>query len=738
MTLLTPAPGPARAVLVRADPPLLVIVSLEGGAPLGLTPDSMYGLADGIRITAGRHQDIADGLRLAGGVPLMCDVSVTDELQPAKDDSEVTGIAIAVDQERSRVGLQFGPEFFGWLADDPQKAHEMVGWVLHHAAAALREEPAVDRETFLAAWNATPPIMMVHPFHNTAPASVPVDALPHGDFARARAFRSIAMAMDRADMPGGPLGDRDISAHMTSVVETLLSRRLSDCDPAVLADVAHALNAAHAAHWRHSRDLHFALSAPWAAAWQAAALEGGDPATRIRPLELLLEFLLLTPPGGSHRPDRYELAELEQIAQALLEQRTRLNALGVGLSYLTPDPDLEDGEDGEDGEPAETMVTDGTNLRLNFSAYADAKARDCTRIRIPTPADTAAQNADPDLKARTRTNMGRAARTFREFEPIAALDPPAHLVATDALMREHLGTGLDGIRAVLGTAVDWPTGGTGLAVTDAGQLAREAQEWSRLHRPEIDAAVALLSLELQNLPGPVHRYWEVERLSHRMRVRPFPVVRGKLWIMPWAAAATQELFVVYFQDSRLPYLDPALPPSAAAALQRHRQKRNHQLETEAAAIARDLGLPLRANWTNQEAQAAGMADLAGEVDLIVADTSRHRLWICEVKDPEAAFAPAALSRHVERFTRRKGYLAKLLAKTGAIAINPAPAAAACGVGDETTWTVIPLIVTRTVEPAAFLDNPQVAFTVLEDLPAVLQDQHEPAPGHARIGDRGAQ
>ena len=355
-TMLTPAPGPARALLVRADPPLLVNVSLEDGAPLDITPGGMYGLADGIRITAGRHQDIADGLRLTGGASLTCEVSVTADLQPAKDDSEVTGLAIAIDHERPRVGLQFGPEFFGWLADDAQKAHEMVGWALHHAVGALGGERPVDRARFLAAWNATPPIMLVHPFHNTGPASVPIDPVPHGDFARGRAFRSIAMAIESAEPPSGPLSERDVISHLTAVVEALLLGRLGDCDPAVITDVARALNAAHAAHWRQSNDLHFALSAPWAADWQAAALEGEDPATRIRPLELLLEFLLLTPPAGSHRVDRYELAELEAIAHVLLEQRTKLNAIGVGLRYLMVDPEFPD-EDGED-EPAAGTTTE--------------------------------------------------------------------------------------------------------------------------------------------------------------------------------------------------------------------------------------------------------------------------------------------------------------------------------------------------------------------------------------------
>lgn len=733
-SMLMPAPGPARAVLVRADPPLLIIVSLNDGAPLGISPDSMYGLADGIRITAGRHHVIADGLRLPDDMPLVCSVSVTADVQPLVDDSEVTGIGVAFDDEQSRMGLQFGPEFFARLADDVQKAHEWVGWVLHHAVATIGGESAVDRENFLAAWKSTPPIMMVQTLHNTGPASVPPDPVPHGDFARGRAFRSIAMAIQSTEIPSGPLRDRDVSAHFASVIETLLSQRLGDCDPDVITDIAQALNAAHGAHWRHSHDLHFALSAPWAADWQAAALEGDDPATRIRPLELLLEFLLLKPPGGNHRPDRYELAELEEIALALLEHRTKLNAIGVGLTYLISDADI---PDDENGEPAETEAGESASLRLNFSAYADARARDRVRIRVPAPAGTAGLAAESDHLSPAKTVVGKAARTFVDFEPVASLDPPRHLLATDALMRETIGTGLDGLRAVLGTAVDWETGETGIAVADAERLARQAEEWSQLPRPEIDAAVALLSFDAKHLPGTLHRYWEVERLSHRLRLRPFPVIDGQLLIMPWAAHSTQELFVVYFEDSRLPYIDPALRPDAAAALRRHRLKRNSQLEAEAAAIARDLGLPHRANWTIEEASAAGMADLPGEVDLIVADKNTGRLWLCEVKDPEAAFAPPALHRHIERFTRRNGHIAKLLAKASAIAANPPPAVAACGSSNEAAWTVIPLLITRTVEPAAFLENPQVAFTVIEDLSAVLQSPDEPAPGQVRVGDTGA-
>jgi len=70
--------------------------------------------------------------------------------------------------------------------------------------------------------------------------------------------------------------------------------------------------------------------------------------------------------------------------------------------------------------------------------------------------------------------------------------------------------------------------------------------------------------------------------------------------------------------------------------------------------------------------------------------------------------------------------------TRAVAANPQPAAAACGVTGRKEWTVIPLMVTRAVEPAAFIRNPRTPFTTLEDLPAVLQSDNQPGPGHIQI------
>jgi len=401
----------------------------------------------------------------------------------------------------------------------------------------------------------------------TNPAAVPRDPLPQGQFARARALRAVATELQNIGLPRDAQGDRAILAHIVSVTEVLLRRRLAECDPAAIADIADALNAAHAAYWRYRHELSFALSAPWAADWQAAAMEGNDPAGRLRPLELLLEFLVLSPPSGDHHPDRYEIGELEQLAHLLLENRTRLNALDVGLGYTAPEEDAPDQPAQEDGVSLAEETSASPAMSLNFEAYAEANARDRTRIRMPAAESTAPSSGNPGRGTGSQSApFGLSTRrTVNAFRPVASFDPPQHLMSTDALMRAHLGTGLDGIRAVLGTAVDW-TADAAASAAEPQSLAQAAEDWSGLPRAEIDAAMILLSLDARNLHDEASRYWEVERRSHRLRVRPFPVIGGKMWIMPWAAAATQELFSVYFQDSRLPYSDPALPPGQDVAV----------------------------------------------------------------------------------------------------------------------------------------------------------------------------
>ncbi|MFE9121367.1 hypothetical protein [Streptomyces sp. NPDC007172] len=67
-------------------------------------------------------------------------------------------------------------------------------------------------------------------------------------------------------------------------------------------------------------------------------------------------------------------------------------------------------------------------------------------------------------------------------------------------------------------------------------------------------------------------------------------------------------------------------------------------------------------------------------------------------------------------------------QTATIAAFPAQAAAACRATPEQSWQVLPLMVTRAVEPAAFVADPQVPYTTAANLAHVLATPAAPAPG----------
>jgi hypothetical protein len=70
----------------------------------------------------------------------------------------------------------------------------------------------------------------------------------------------------------------------------------------------------------------------------------------------------------------------------------------------------------------------------------------------------------------------------------------------------------------------------------------------------------------------------------------------------------------------------------------------------------------------------------------------------------------------------------LLDKAQVIAEHARSAAAACQVEVDRPWRVISLIVAPGVEPAAFVTEPKVTFTVYGSLAALLEDPEDPPTG----------
>ncbi|MFD8690767.1 hypothetical protein [Streptomyces sp. NPDC059651] len=252
----------------------------------------------------------------------------------------------------------------------------------------------------------------------------------------------------------------------------------------------------------------------------------------------------------------------------------------------------------------------------------------------------------------------------------------------------------------------------------------ETVTWSALPADHIRAAVDRLRLHQGNAAGTgPHAYTEVERRS-RPLTHPLIDAGETLLVLPWLACAAREAYAAYLDDGRLPH--PDLPTPVTQALLRHRQQLDQHLEREINEAVRTAGLPHRFRLLEKTAAGLGIPGLVGEIDLLVADPATGRLWVIEAKNPTGAVAPHALLQHIQKFTTR--YHDKLLAKTATVAAHPGQAAAACGVTDEQDWRVLPLMVTRTIEPAAFLANPHVPYVTAERLTAVLADSAAPEPG----------
>jgi hypothetical protein len=82
---------------------------------------------------------------------------------------------------------------------------------------------------------------------------------------------------------------------------------------------------------------------------------------------------------------------------------------------------------------------------------------------------------------------------------------------------------------------------------------------------------------------------------------------------------------------------------------------------------------------------------------------------------------------VDDFHRPGRYVDKLLAKADDVAASAPSVAAALNIFDsDRTWVVVPLAVTRRVDPAAFAVTPRIPFS--DDVVQVVDRDDLPGPG----------
>jgi hypothetical protein len=365
---------------------------------------------------------------------------------------------------------------------------------------------------------------------------------------------------------------------------------------------------------------------------------------------------------------------------------------------------------------------------LDLPGYLHADRADRLRIRDEQPPDNSTVSVRLD---------GQSTHQPAEFERLGDISGiPPRLLEADALLRAGCGTGIDGLHAVLGTAVTWNRDDDHVQLVPPEELRRAAAEWSQLPLSEIDAGMERLTLDPQHLGAEGLSYAAQERRHHRIAIRPLPLDNGRLVLMPWRIFAAQGTYAGYMDDGRLPWHPADIPSDVTNAFIHFRKIANHALETAALEVAQRLSLPSKVNVTESVAATAGL-EIPGEIDLLVADSKYGRLWVCEVKDIYAAVSPQTMERRIAKFTEpKRGFVNRLDLKRSAVARNPAAALELVGVPNSTQgWRVLSLMITRRVEPAAFVEAIGVPFVVIEDLVAVLTNPQELLAGHAPIGGK---
>ena len=359
---------------------------------------------------------------------------------------------------------------------------------------------------------------------------------------------------------------------------------------------------------------------------------------------------------------------------------------------------------------------------IDVRAYVRAIQTDLLRLRPALPA-----TADP--------SMAWAEYSDSPYRPIASVSLPGSVQKIDRLLRMAFGCGMDGYLAVLGTAVSWSGARDDVAEVRREQLRDAAVQWSGLAAEEIEHAIGRLVLSGKQLRSEEMLFWEQELRRYRLVTRPLvELPTGALLLIPRRIEATQVVYANYLTDGRWPVPPFEVPPKLRDALVEFRQVTNRELEREAVAVAISLGWPLVANLDPSDAAGAGVL-LSGEVDLITADVGRRRIWVCEVKDQSAAFSPSIISRRARKFLQAGGYVDKLLRSATSVQGQIAGVLDMLGLNRPVTnWQVLPLMVTRRVEPAGFASGLTVSFVVIRDLATTLQSEQSPKPGHVPIGD----
>jgi len=630
------------SVRVSADSPLLVAGQINPKlSKLSIDPVfSIVGIADGVFLTFRNFPKLTYLLDILEGkiVTLVIEVS---EVAPPAPKRGLVGIALATG-DASTIGIKVGKDWLELLATEPHDAHKLLGMGIAEGLLKIQILPPGNRASFVEVWAQAPPVAMLH--RSSEILSRPDYGrfnIPLGRSTEAEADRYLARFFAKHHLrPGlyeGRAAFQLFGDHIAPALEEALRALVGRWSPSATRFAVEQLNAAHADRYRQEKELEQALSAPWAENWRTQARVSRDPAEVTRPLEHLVELLLLERPTGELDPDRYDIAVATDVIGSALHVTLLVAAAHHRIHRLL----IHVGPGGLVGAAATKPRIRRRTGMIDLDAFRLARERERLRGRPSRPS------------ARYEPGAGEPVHvpgvSESEFVPIEALKLPKSLFKADAVLRDALGTGINGLNAILGAAVNFSGFNDAVAMASAVSLLAAAHSWSGIPMSELEAALDLLLLTSERLRQEPFHYWEQEHRQNRLATRPLIGLNdGDVLLAPWMIHRAQSVFAGYLLDGRLPWSPVSIPPAVRDAYVRFRQVLNVQLQREAVDVIRQLGFAVKERVDPTEA-ARYRVNLPGEVDVIAWDSRRHKLWICEVKDLSHAASPSTISVRLEKY-----------------------------------------------------------------------------------------
>ncbi|OLB80080.1 MAG: hypothetical protein AUI14_08115 [Actinobacteria bacterium 13_2_20CM_2_71_6] len=712
--------SPRRHVLLHADPPLALSIGRDDdqNADLRLASTLAEAAAAGLTELAARAagDDPLAQAAWTGWSQAFGDLPVHIQFCPYTGAGEQPIRLLGVGEQVILAGYRSR----SWPPGGSRAVHDLLGQVISDAiaaCAALRVQPAahgqvldsrvllaqvpqarVIGQRFTQAWKDLPVTLHVLYPHLTLHTHPGAPSARLSDGARARAQRDVNQLVydTHADTVAGVVEDPE--EFLARLVVPAAWRALSD-DLAGF-DAEHAVNVATRETERLWADREHAdaqrivrLTALWEPLPDADD-EAHTATVACRSADLIIEALLHTPPTGSRRMDNRDWARLLNRAATCLHVAGSLAARRAGIDSIDPDK-LEDPDRIDDhGLPHDAPV------------LVDMDALTQVRLRIH--------------------DRNRA----EEVSALAGHDcPDCHTPGGIHRFHRWSDAMRDSARAALiGLVADW----SGIADTRT-----------------LEAAVDQLTLTPQRLAAEGLRYDILQGRAARLASRPLvplPGAPGLLHVLPRRTEASARVFHNYLDAGRLPWPGTALPEPVNRALSAWQQHKQAAFELALERVARqDRQLILLPRLKPHKAHKRGF-EIPGEIDLIIIDVRRRRIWVVEAKDCQVSVDPDRLLHDVTDFHgipddvghRRRGYarspanafVGKLLAKTAAVESQVTAVVAAAGIdAGDGGWAVVSLFVTATPVPAAFVAEPRVAFTCLPSLHDVLTSADTPPSGH---------